>query len=236
MSLCKVYLDPSREEVEPGASFEIDSFGGRNPITKQARVRESSRLGPPETSDPFDDTHKMSLVQSESPLMRKLREAGPPSDGKFSRGVPTNDSTSTSNYPRSATQIIDGEHKTLLALGKISEAMEDDVHPEHLLAHRILLADPNLSETQRAGLLDHIADHSKKNKRKLKAVQASKEAGKFKKGLGRMSRPLPATQYDVIPQDSDVDTERKRTAGNMAMEARMRRFDRAVQTSNRRGL
>jgi hypothetical protein len=114
--------------------------------------------------------------------------------------------------------------------------MEDDVHPEHLLAHRIKLADPNLSETQRNALMEHIIDHTRKNRKKLKAVQASKEAGKYKKGLGNLSRALPATQYDVIPQDSDVDTERKRTAGNMAMEARMRRFDRATQIAGRRGL
>jgi hypothetical protein len=233
--LSKPDLRPSLAD-DPGWAGEVDSFGGRHPVTKQSRVRESVRSGPPETSDRFDDTLRLAIAYHESPLWKRLREAGPPSDGKFSRGVPTNDTSSTTNYPRSATKIIDGEHKTLLALGKITEAMEDDEHPVHLLAHRILLADPNLSETQRSGLIEHITDHTRKNRKKLKAVQAAKETGKFKPGLGRLSRALPATQYDVIPQDADVDTERKRTAGNMAMEARMHRFDRATQIANRRGL
>jgi hypothetical protein len=230
-------LRPSLAD-DPGWAGEVDSFGGRHPVTKQSKVRESARRGPLETSDRFDDTHRLAIAYHESPLWKRLREAGPgpASDGKFSRGVPTNDTSSSDNYPRSATKIIDGEHKTLLALGKITEAMEDDEHPVHLLAHRILLADPNLSETQRSGLIEHITDHTRKNRKKLKAVQAAKETGKFKKGLGTMSRAKPATQYDVIPQDSDVDLERKRTAGNMAMEARMRRFDRASQIAGRRGL
>jgi hypothetical protein len=219
-------------ETELGASFEADSFGGRHPVTKQAKLRESVLACPPDTTDAFDDT---AFYFRPPERRRRLREHA----GQFSRGVPTNDETSSRNYPdKNNVRIIDGEHKTLLSLGKINEAMEDDPHTEHILAHRLELADPNLSETRRNALLEHIADHSKKYQKKLKAVSETKE--RFKKGLGLLSRAKPATTYDVIPQDSPVDLERKRTAGNISMESKMKRFDRAVGVAygggRRRGL
>lgn len=229
---------------EPGASFEVDSFGGRNPVTKQAkRLRESVRPAPLETIVLFDDTYKVYQANlSDGNIGRRLnRHLREGNDPRFERGVPTNGATSATNYPKDNVKIIDGEHKTLLSLGKINEAMDDDDHTEHILAHRLELSDPNLSETRRNALLEHIADHSKKNRKRMKAVAEAKE-GKFKKGLGVMSRPKPATQYDVIPQDAEVDLERKRTAGNIAMEARMARFDRATSRAygggraSRRGL
>lgn len=224
MSLCKTYFDLPGE-LEPGASFEADSFGGRNPVTKQAKqLRESARPGSPETRDSFDDTFSLTLS--------RLREHDP---GKFSRGVPTNDKTSSENYPKRNIQIIDGEHKTLTDIGRISEAMDDDDHANHIMEHRMLLANPKLNYSQREALVKHIETHSKKLQKKMKEI-AEATGKKMKPGLGVPSIPKPATQYDVIPQDSQVDTERKRTAGNMAMESRMARFDRAIQVSGRRGL
>jgi hypothetical protein len=220
---------------EPGATFEADSFGGRHPVTRQARVRESARPCPPDTTSSFDDTFTLHRA--------RLRE-GLHGDSRFERGVPTNDKTSSKNYPDNKVRIIDGEHKTLMTVGKINEAMEDDPHPDHILQHRLELSNPNLSEVQRGALLEHIADHSKKYRKKLKAV--AEATGKtFKQGFGMLSRALPATQYDVIPQDSKVDLERKRTAGNMSMESgsggsfdgKMRRFEAATQRAyGRRGL
>lgn len=209
-------LNPSMAD-DPGPSFEVDSFGGRNPVTKLSLVRESRRNCPPDTTSAFDDTFALHLT--------RLRE-GP---GDFARGIPTNDKTSSQNYGKDHTKIIDGEHKTLLSLGKINEAMDDDDHASHIMAHRLELADPNLSEARRGALLEHISDHNKKQRKKIKAVDEAKN--KFKKGLGILSRPKPAEQYDVIPQDAQIDLERKRTAGNIAMETRMKNFDHAVARS-----
>jgi len=218
-------------ETEPGASFEADSFGGRHPVTKRVRMRESVRPAAPDTTSSFDDTFL------ERPKVRRsrLQEAN---NWKFERGVPTNDETSTENYPKQMNTIIDGEHKTLMSIGRITEAMEEDDHRSHILEHRALLANPNLSETQRAALIQHISDHSKKHRKKLKAVAEAANAKSrpdlsptpgYMKGFGRKSVAKPATTYDVIPQDSGVDDERKRTAGNMAMESRMKKFDRALK-------
>lgn len=220
-------LRPSLAE-DPGPSFEVESFGGRHPVTKQAKVREARRTILHDTESSFDDTFQLALT--------RLREGnnGP----HFQRGVPTNSQTSSTNYPDNNVRIIDGEHKSLTSIGRINEAMDDDDHGEHIMKHRLELANPELNEAQRGALMEHISDHSKKHRKKLKAVNEAKE--KFKKGLGVMSRPAPATQYDVIPQDSKVDLERKRTAGNIAMETRMAGFDRAVSRSygggSRRGL
>lgn len=237
-------LTPSLAD-DIGPTFEIDSFGGRHPVTKRAKVRESIRPIPEETDDVFNDTFRLREAQ----FPGHFSDRGSNNNPRFERGVPTNGKTSTDNYGRGKTQIIDGEHKTLLALGKISEAMEDDDHPGHILEHRMLLANPNLSETQRAGLLEHIADHTKKQRKKIKAVTEALDNQKrrdvlpgaaYRPGVGAISHPKSATTYDAIPQDTDVDLERKRTAGNMAMESRMKRFDNAVKTaygrSSRRGL
>jgi hypothetical protein len=204
---------------------------------KRKKLRESKIIPIPEiTDDIFDDTFRLREAQHPG----NFSSHGENNNPEFERGVPTNGKTSTDNYSKGKTQIIDGEHKTLLSLGKISEAMEDDDHASHIFEHRMLLANPNLSETQRSGLLEHISDHTKKHRKKLKAVteafnnQNRKDilpGASFRPGLGKMSHPKPATTYDAIPQDTGVDAERKRTAGNMAMESRMKRFDNAVKTA-----
>lgn len=231
MPLCEIFFDLPGE-LEPGVSFEADSFGGRHPVTKKTKLRESSKLGSPETRDSFDDTHKLTLA--------RLREQNPDNAGKFARGVPTNDKTSSQNYPKRNVQIIDGEHKTLLDIGRISEAMDDDEHPEHILEHRVMLANPKLNYAQREALVKHIETHNKKLQKKMKEI-AEATGKNFKGGFGTLSRAKPATQSNVIPQDSAVDTERKKTAGNMSMESKMGRFDKAVGVAygggrSRRGL
>jgi hypothetical protein len=239
-------LTPSMAE-DPGWTGEVDSFGGRHPVTREAKVRSRLRESAPLTEDVFDDTFKLVEIhltdtEREASPMRRLREHGP---GQFSRGVPTNSQTSSKNYK--SDPIIDGEHKTLLSLGKINEAFEDDDHMSHIHEHRMLLANPNLSETQRAGLMAHVDSHKKESRKKLKAVQAAQEGneGKYKKGFGVLSKPKTATTYNVIPQDSQVSNERKRTAGNMSMESgassrasKINRFENAVRNTygNRRGL
>jgi hypothetical protein len=223
-------------DYTPSASDET----GPNFDTGNGRKRRVSKvLAIPEiTDDVFDDTFR-------------LREANvlPASQNneRFARGVPTNGRTSSDNYPKSNVKIIDGEHKTLLTLGKINEAMEDDDHSGHIMEHRLLLASPELTETQRMGLMEHLADHVKKSRKKLKAVNEALQnqnrhdinpTGGFRPGVGTVSRVKKALTDDVIPQDTDVDLERKRTAGNMAMESRVQRFDNAVRKSygTRRGL
>lgn len=210
-------LQPSLD-VEPGATFHHDSFAGIRRKVRESRVPVS-----PEPEDGFDDTFQL--------VGARLRENQ--NNPHFARGVPTNANTSSTNYGDDKVRIIDGEHKSLMSIGKINEAMEDDDHTNHILKHRLELSNPELNEAQRGALLEHITDHSKKNRKKLKAVGEAKQ--KFMSGLGKMSRPLPATQYDVTPQDSKVDLERKRTAGNISMEARgmaketrMANFDNAV--------
>lgn len=226
---------PSASDDPPGASFEIDSFGGRHPVTKQAKLKETRRRTP-DSHVYFDDT----FIEKPAFRLRRLRE-GP---GTFARGVPTDGKTSAENYDPDKIKIIDGEHKTLLSLGRITEAFDDDDHSSHMLKHRLLLASGDLSETQRNALLEHIASHQKMYGKKLKAVQAAqKEATKqrddilkntgYRDGFGRLSRALPAVTDDVIPQDAHVDTERKRTAGNISMETRMRRFQNALRASGR---
>jgi hypothetical protein len=201
-------------------------------------LKESVRHSQPDSHSYFDDT----FIETPSFRQRRLREADPWS---FQRGVPTDGKTSATNYNPDKIKIIDGEHKTLLSLGRITEAFDDDDHSSHMLKHRLLLASGDLSETQRNALLEHIASHQKMYGKKLKAVQASqKEADKqrkdimqqsgYRSGFGALSRALPAVTDDVIPQDAHVDTERKRTAGNISMEARMRRFNQALRASGRR--
>jgi len=232
MPLTDLDLRPSLSDEE-GATFEVGYFNKKQ--VKPKKLREALRLTVDEDSS-FDDTFR-------------LREAGAglaPSQNnqQFARGVPMDDKSTSKNYN---SQIIDGEHKSLLSLGKINEAMEDDEHSEHILEHRILLANPKLSETQRANLMAHLESHVKARGKKMKELKAAAEgkgkqndmdvmtgAAKYKKGLGMQSKAMPATRYDVIPQDSQVDQERKRTAGNMSMESRFGRFDRALRTSRLR--
>jgi len=221
-------------DSEPGATFAPGALN-----KAQVRIRESRglRLTVDEDSS-FDDTFR-------------LREAAMPNPNDDNRIAPQGsaiqDKSSSKNYD---SQIIDGEHKSLLALGKINEAMEGDNHDAHILQHRITLANGDLSETQRANLMQHLESHVKAKGKKMKELKAAAEgknkpsemdvmtgAAKYKKGLGVPSKALPATTYNVVPQDARVDQERKRTAGNMSMESmksRMGRFDRALKTSRRR--
>jgi hypothetical protein len=232
MPLLDLDLRPSLSD-EPGASFAVGSYANKKEA-KPRKLREGLRLTVDEDSS-FDDTFR-------------LREAGmavPQAQNNQRQNPPAIDDKSTSkNYN---SQIIDGEHKSLLSLGKINESMEDDEHGEHILEHRILLANPKLTETQRANLMAHIESHVKAKGKKMKELKAAAEgkdkqsqqdvmtgAAKYKKGFGMQSKALPATTYDVVPQDSRVDQERKRTAGNMSMESRFGRFDRALRTSRRR--
>jgi hypothetical protein len=229
-----VYTQP---DLQP--SLADDLGWDTAPVMRRSKMREgAARIDSPlEVEVMFDDTFQVTAARirnGDSRLMRHLREGN---NGRFERGVPTNDSSSSRNYSDDLVKIIDGEHKSLMTLGKINEAMEDDDHSTHMLQHRMQLSDPHLSETARSVLLDHIADHGKKNRAKLKAVQAaasgksrpdiSRDSG-YRQGLGMLSKTKRATTDDVIPQDSKVSNERKRTSGVMAMEARMARFDRAV--------
>ena len=228
-------MRPSLDDP-PGASFEIDSFGGRHPVTKLARTRETRKKLPPDTESSFCDT----FIDVPAFRLRRLSEAD---NWKFSRGVPTNDKTSSKNYDTDS--IIDGEHKTLTVLGKINEAMEDDDHKSHIYKHRLQLSDPKLSETRRNALLEHISDHLKKQGKKLKAIDAAKKEKTrpdilknrgYGHGVGMLSKALHPKTMSVIPQDNPQSAERKRTAGMISMESRMRRFDNALRTSRRRGL
>jgi hypothetical protein len=223
---------------QPDLTPSMADDAGWQPVESALKKVRKSRIIPiPEiTDDIFDDTFRLREAQ----MPGHFSSRGENNNPEFERGVPTNGKTSTDNYSRGKTQIIDGEHKTLLALGKISEAMDDDDHSGHIFEHRMLLANPNLSETQRAGLLEHISDHTKKHHKKLKAVTEAFNNQKrrdvlpgaaFRPGVGAISHPKPATTYDAIPQDTDVDLERKRTGGNMAMESRLKRFDSAVKTA-----
>lgn len=229
-------------------------FSRMGVLKKPKKLREAKSVNFIE-EETFDDTFKIQLAQYVPPIsLNRLREAQypppakakPPAgknpEGSFSRGVPTNDATSSQNYKKNHVKIIDGEHKTLLCLGKINEAMEDDEHPDHIMEHRMLLASGDLTETQRNALVEHISDHAKKNGKRLRAAKKAQEEaavpGKFKKGFGFMSKAKKATTDSIIPQDSEVSTERKRTAGMMSMESgsamRRARFDGALRS--RRGL
>jgi hypothetical protein len=229
MPLHKVDLNPS-PGWEPGWSGPIvDSFNR----PKGIRIREAKKADLPPEEPSFDDTFKLAKA--------RLREGLPPGEntGHFARGVPTNAKTSSKNYSPNLVKMIDGEHKTLLNVGKINEAMESDIHDQHITEHRMLLASDDLSETQRNALLEHISSHVKAKRHQQKIMEGAKN-GKYVKGLGFSSRAKPATTYDVIPQDDPQSAERKRTAGITSMEAmrqnRFRKFRQAVRQSSRRGL
>lgn len=225
---------------EPGATFALGS-----PMNKKVvKVRESKALRLTVDEDPvFDDTYRHRFREATA-----VPSQGSPQDGGTvaPQGSAVQDKSTSKNYN---SQIIDGEHKSLLSLGKINEAMEDDDHSGHILEHRILLSNPKLTETQRANLMQHLESHIKAKGKKMKELKAAAEgkdkqsqqdvmtgAAKYKKGFGMQSKALPANTYNVVPQDSKFDQERKRTAGNMSMESRMGRFDRAIRTSRRRSL
>ncbi len=234
-------LTPSLDDP-PGVSFEVDSFGNRFPVTRKTKLRETRKRLPPNTESHYDAT----FIEIPPFRAKRLREASiPTGQAQFSRGVPTNDKTSSQNY--NSDQIIDGEHKTLTVLGKINEAMEDDDHKTHIFKHRLQLSDPKLSETRRNALLEHITDHLKKQGKKLKAIDAAakgEQKGRpdimknrgYGHGVGMLSKAVTPRTMSVIPQDSDQSAERKRTAGMISMESKMHQFDRALRTSRRRGL
>lgn len=236
MGFFQPYLQPGSDDIDPG-------WAVCNPPSGK-RLTASVELLPPE--DPtFDDTHRLfreNLSQDHfnnrsrsiyAESMRILREANDP---YFERGVPTNDARSSQNYKMNHVKIIDGEHKSLMSVGKINEAMEDDDDVRHLGEHRLMLADPKMTETQRAALLTHMESHMKSYKKKKNLREKGnkdkfKPDTQFKKGFGYMAKPKPATTNDVIPQDDPQSAERKRTAGMISQEAgfnrRMQRFDRA---------
>jgi hypothetical protein len=194
--------------------------------------RETTVLVTPPEPPSFDDTYKLTLARlREHVPFNKQRTNGP----QFERGIPTNDQTSATNYtPQMLKQLVDGEHKTLLALGKVNEAFDDDNHPFHVREHRMLLSNPNLSETQRASLLEHLASHEKKHRKQLKQIKEegggsvlmnkwprfNAKASPFKSGFGTMSKAKSPTHMDVIPQDDQQSQERKRTAGMISQESR----------------
>jgi len=229
MPLCKVYLDPP-QDFEPGAEFEIDSFGTK----KGAVLRESDKVSPYPEFEPHDDTATLAAARTTDRKPVRFLEANNP---RFEKGIPTEGGTSAKGRPDSSVKIVDGEHKTLLSIGRMNEALDDDNHPGHILEHRMLLADPNLTETQRASLLDHIGDHGKKHRKRLKAAKETQEAQNqkgYKKGFGMMSRAKTPLKDDVIPEDDPQSRERKRTGGVISMESKLRRFDHALKTSGRR--
>lgn len=244
--------DFSSSPLEEGWAGDFSRMGV---INKPKKLKEAKKVLIID-EETFDDTfqlHRALLAQDTSQrALNRLREAAYPDPegasshdkrnpkASFSRGVPTNDATSSKNYKLNHVKVIDGEHKTLLCLGKINEAMDDDDDIMHLHEHRMLLSNPDLTETQRAGLIDHINTHSKARKKKIKAAQETAEAashGKFKKGFGFLSKAKRAPTDDVIPQDDPQSAERKRTAGMISMEARSHRRGRFSDAlRSRRGL
>lgn len=241
--------DFSRPGPEDGGWDGFSDSMGRDLIL--GNFRESLRTVYVEES--FDDTFKLTQA--------RLREHGfnqqRTNDPHFQRGIPTNDNTSSTNYtPQMLKSLIDGEHKTLLALGKINEAFDDDNHPYHVREHRMLLSSPDLSETQRSSLLEHLASHEKKHRKQLKDMKEKSggnvlmnkwprfnpQAAPFKKGFGTMSKAKTPMHMDVIPQDDPQSAERKRTGGVMSMESgrrfpnRLRRFRAAARVYGRRSL
>lgn len=231
------FLLPKEEPT--GATFAL---GSRFNL-KQKKLRESKTKLPPETESSFNDT----FLDTPTFRAKRLREGmNAASPGQFSRGVPTNDKTSSRNYDNDS--LIDGEHKTLTILGKINEAMEGDDHDTHIYKHRLQLSDPKLSENRRVQLMNHIESHVKAKGKQLKAIDAANGGEKNGKGrlpmkgyghgVGLMAQSMPAKTMSVIPQDDSQSAVRKRTAGMVSMEAeaRVKRFDQAMRNRRRRGL
>src|SRR5713101_1929624 len=151
-------FDHSQPEQEEGWAADFSSFGSlTNPVV--LRERKLKFLEDPV----FDDTLKMFQATLEPDHFQEVanRRFREHNDPYFERGVPTNNKTSSRNYNPNHTKIIDGEHKTLMTVGQIAEAMEGDDDDLHMYEHRIFLAEPKLSETQRSAMLKHMATHSR---------------------------------------------------------------------------
>lgn len=207
-------------------------------VEKEVRLKETVVPAPPDMTSQFDDTFSASFYMTQADQL--LREANSP---YFEQNNPASTAgaaqSSSKNYPLSAVKIIDGEHKTLLGIGEMAEAMDDDPDDYHLTEHRMMFANPHLNEAQMKTLLKHMESHVKSKKHKLKAAREVEDAkhaphavgARFRKGLGFASKALPSTTTDVIPQDSAQSAERKRTAGNISMESKLRKFHAAIRRS-----
>ena len=182
-------LTPSMDEA-PGANFEIDIYG-THPVTKEARIVESEQL--PELEEvSFNDTFQDAPTNRE----RRLREAGFQQQVKPQPGTPnqqlqkpapqdTTDQDPNAQQgppakkapppppptdPAVDKKIVDGEHQTLMSIGQMPDPQPEDNHQLHNTQHRTELANPKLSETQRAVLVDHIQKQSKMGSSKAKSV------------------------------------------------------------------
>jgi len=187
-------LQPSQAD-DPGWDGQFNSFGPRKPVH-----RAKLRLVSPPEQEPYDDTFRLREAQ--------LAPVPKPALGRMDSGK----------------QIIEGEHQTLSVLGKIGEAMDADDDDSHILEHRIMLANDNLSETGRAALMEHISSHQKSKKRKLKAVAETDAV------------PTGIPQKPWSPDQGPQSAERRRSAGlATGMESRMKKFDAAVNRAYGRG-
>lgn len=228
-------LRPSTADDEAW-SGEFESFHGlkREPDKAVAKRLREGQAYPEDES--FDDTFKVREAYLRECGMKEADNSG--DNPRFNRGVPTNNRSSAQNYKSSHVKVIDGEHKTLLSVGEINEAMEDDDDPAHIAEHRLMLADSNLNEAQRRALLAHIKSHVKNQGKKLKAVSEAKlnvRGEGYRRGLGVMSKAkTKVSKDDQIPQDDPQSAVRKRTAGMIAMESRINRFRQASARVGRR--
>ena len=225
-------------EQDMRPSLADDPGWAKVEVEKEVRLKETMVPAPPDMTSQFDDTFSASFYMTQAD--RLLREANSP---YFEQNNPASTAgsgqSSSQNYPPSAIRIIDGEHKTLLGIGEMAEAMDDDPDDYHLSEHRVTLANPHLNEAHMKTLLKHMESHVKNKKRKLKATKEAEDAkhaphaagARFRKGLGFASKAKPSTTTDVVPQDSAHSAERKRTAGNISMESRFRKFHAAVRRS-----
>lgn len=127
-------------------------------------------------------------------------------------------------------QIIQGEHHTLMALGRMPEADPNDNHQAHNMQHRALLGNPDLSQQQRSSLMDHTANHTKMAKSKDKVVKNPPMGPEALPGSN--FRPGSAGQAgSQQPQMARRTMAAGKGAGRPSMEARMQRFDNATKTA-----
>jgi len=254
-------FQPSIED-EPGPSFDMRAFGG---LKNMRPLREAKRQ--PDFEIYFDDTNKLMQVNRDRKILREaeahLNEHVSPnedsfnglgahaeptqkSQGHFQRGVPTNDASSSKNYKPDHTRIIKGEHVSLLKNGALTEALDDDDHDAHILEHRYMLSNENLTETMRSALMEHIAMHAKMKKKGLKQTQedtAERAKRRFGPGVAsRMAGRANGGSDSKIPQWGGQDLERQRTAGTFSMESGSKgrgskaRFSNALKVRSGRGL